>query len=222
MRRLRFARVALPAWAVAMLLPAGCEQTPWTRSPTRLFGARIPQSYFVVKASAESDDEPEAGCRDEAWVAAGLGRVNVVPNVFSLPPEAREVPPPKKLAAGAILDSAVAEISGARGECLTAAVRIARVRVTKTGEQIGGLIVTYNGRATEAEVSAQLDEAVLRAFRRRWPGGDCELIDTKTFVQSLTPAKNFGTALVAVVFADTLYPKGGAAEFKSLREIIEQ
>ena len=223
MSRSRFARAAMLAAAVSMLVLGGCEQPPWVRSRTFLFGGRIPRSYFVAQASAESDDEPEAGCRDEAWVSAGLGEVNVTANVFSLPAEAREIAPPNRLARGALLDAAVAEISGARGECLTAAVRIVRVRVKKTGEQIGGLIVTYNGHAGEAEVSAQLDEAVLRAFRRRWPGDDCELIEPKTVIRSLTPRKKFGTVLVAVVFADVLHPQaGGPTEFKSLREIISE
>lgn len=211
--------------ALSILMPAlaGCEQPPWAQSRTFLFGGRLPRSYFLAKASAQSDDEPEAGLRDAARVAAGLGAVNVVPGVLSLPVEAEEIHPPESLPPGAMLDAAVAELSGPKGRRLTAAVRIAQVRDTKTGGNLGGLIVTYRGDAEPAQAVAQLDRALQRAFERRYSKDDCELVSPKTVVESLTPEKKLGTVLVAIVFTNVIHPQvGGPEEWKSLREIVSE
>jgi pyruvoyl-dependent arginine decarboxylase (PvlArgDC) len=223
MNRSGSANAMLLLCLISIAAAGGCEQPPWARSRTFLFGGRIPRSYFLAKASAESDQEGQLGCRDEAWVAAGLGRVNVVPGVFALPVEAEEIPPPERLRPGSMLDAAVAEISGAKGEVLTAAVRIAQVRARKTGRNLGGLIVTYRGHASSEEALAKLDQTLQQAFERRYDPADRELANPKTVIESLTPKKKYGTVVVAVVFADVVWPQtGGPLEFKPLREFIGQ
>lgn len=223
MNRPRAPEIVLLVLWLSVLATAGCQQPPWGRSQTFLSGGRVPRSYFFAKASAESDEQPDVGCRDQAWVAAGLGTVNVVPGVSSLPIEAEEIDPPQRLSAGAMLDAAVAEISGAQGQRLTAAIRLARVRAKQTGESLGGLIVTYRGHADQAQALDRLEQSLQRAFARRYPQADSELANRRTIVESLTPKRKFGTVLVAVVFTDVIHPQtGGPTEWKPLREIVSE
>ena len=221
MRQVRGAKAVL-LLAVLTAALSGCEK-PWARSKTFVLGPRVPRQYFFTSAAVQSDDGPQASCRDQARVQAGLGAVNVVSSVAVLPREAREIEPPARLPTGCILDAAVAEISGPKGQRLTAAVMVAQVRLRKTGESVGGLAVRYQGHAPNVDALAELDRALERSFARRYDSKRFELANPKTVIESFTPERKLGTALVAVVFSDLIHPQiGGPTEFKSLRDVINE
>ena len=203
-------------------VPLGCQEDV-AASKTFLLGSHIPRKYFVTTGTSESDAAPD-DVRDAARVDAGLAYVSLLPCVSVLPAVAKETEVPSEMPHGAVLAGAVAEMTGTRGEVLTAGLIIARVRTRKRGEELGGFVLSYRGNASKAEAAEQLERSAKAAFARRYPADKYELYETRPIVESFVPQKGRGAVIVAVAFLDAVYPNVGAAgaQFQSLREVLNQ
>ena len=162
--------------------------------------------------------------RDAARVDAGLAYVSLQPCVSVLPAVAKETEIPAEMPHGAVLAGAVAEMTGKKGQVLTAGLIVARVRRRSRGEEIGGFVLSYKGSASKAEAAAQLERSAKAAFARRYPADKYELYETRPIVESFVPQKTRGVVIVAVAFLDAVYPNVGAAgaKIQSLREVLNQ
>lgn len=172
-----------------------------------VFGNLIPRSYFVTQGAGESDVGIHAGSYDDALKKANIENCNIIKYSSVMPPEAREVPVPDKIHHGAVLETIHAEMSGMKGEVLTAGLITWKVRRLADGQVIGGFVAEYSGHAAKSTAEQNLTESMHGMNERRGYGLDqYEIIDVRVAVESFTPRKTYGTVIAAIGFVDYIAP----------------
>lgn len=166
-------------------------------------GNRIPKKYFVTSGIGESDITIHAGSFDQALKDAGIHNVNIIQYSSIMPREAERIEK-KELHFGSVVEAIMAVSNGKKGERLTAGLIIGWVY--KGGRKIGGLVAEYHGNDDEEKAKEILKESLNEMFSSRF-SNEYELKDIEIYVRSFIPKKNFGTALVAIVFLSYEYPE---------------
>jgi len=170
-----------------------------------VIGNRIPKDYFLTKGHGESDITVHAGSYHLALKAAGIEMCNIMNYSSILPGISREIKRPKELIHGSVMESISAVATASAGERATAGIIFGWLVNKKSRERFGGLVCEYNGNSSkdEAEKSlrASLNELYINGFDKKF-----DLIETKLTLESFTPKKKFGTALVAICFTNYFFP----------------
>ncbi|AUX44191.1 hypothetical protein SOCE26_056550 [Sorangium cellulosum] len=197
-----------------------------------VLGSRIPKRYIVTSGFGQTDegsgaDPHETGSFDEALVAAGLGKVNLVKYSSVLPPEAEEVP--LEVAAehfhhGAVMDAIVASVSGGSGDVLVAA--LGRMNVyDHESRHIGGFAVEFmNCRhgGTRPAVEAEAEDAIKRAmegvFQRRYRGKGYRYERMPPTIISGFVEKKYGTAIAVIGWVSYIHPVLGETAVEPAEE----
>ncbi len=169
-----------------------------------LFGQRMPKEYFLTSGSGESDVTVHAGSFDMALMAAGIHNQNVITYSSILPPTAVEITK-KELAFGAVAETIMAVAEGKRGENITAGLIYGWVY--EDGGKKGGLVAEYNGHGSREEAEKTLKASLDGMFNARFPDGNFQLADINMRIESFVARKEFGSAVVALVFTSYDYPK---------------
>ncbi len=169
-----------------------------------LFGQRIPKEYFLTSGSGESDVTVHAGSFDMALMAAGIHNQNIIVYSSILPATAVEIPK-KDLTFGAVAETIMATAEGKKGENITAGIIYGWV-YDKNNKK-GGLVAEYHGHGSKEEAEKTLRASLDGMFKARFPDGNLQLKDVKIKIESFTAKKEFGSAIVALVFTSYDYPK---------------
>lgn len=170
-----------------------------------IIGNRIPRDYFVTTGSGESDITVHAGSYHLALKSAGIEMANIMTYSSILPKIATEVPKPRQITHGAVVESIMAVASGNKGEHLNAGITYGWLYDRHTGDRFGGLVCEHNGNNTDEEIRSLLGESIkelyINGFEEHY-----DMRDIRIITQSCVPEKKFGTALVALCFTSYVYP----------------
>jgi len=197
-------RIVFVITTLLVLCIVGCQ----TGKPEAyIFGNRIPKNYFITWGQGESDVTIHAGSYDDALRMAKVENYNIMVYSSVLPPEAREIPIPTIMHHGAVLETIMAEMSGKKGEILTAGLILAHLRRKSDQQDIGGFVAEYHGNEPREVAEANLRAAMQGMFERRYNPAEFELYDIKLIVKSFVPKKKFGTIMVIIGFANYIFPQ---------------
>lgn len=170
-----------------------------------LIGNRIPKDFFVSKGKGESNITVHAGSYHLALKDAGIECYNHMCYSSILPGIAIEVLKPKNYIHGSVAETITAAANAQRGKRATAGIIYGWLFNRKTNQKYGGLVCEYNGNFSEEQAGkslrASLNELYTHGFEE-----DYELKEIKLYTNSIVPKKKFGTALVALVFVNYVYP----------------
>lgn len=164
---------------------------------------RIPRDYFVTSGKGESDVTVHAGSFDMALMEAGIHNLNIITYSSILPPTAKEVKR-KELPFGAVAETIMGVQSGEKGDRVTAGIIYGWIY--KKGEKLGGLVAECHGDMSKEDAEKTLKDSLDGMFKSRFDSNDIELKDITIKIESFTPKKKFGTAIVAIVFMTYDYP----------------
>ncbi len=173
----------------------------------RLSGCRIPNRYFTTRGKGESDITIHAGSYHLALKSAGIEICNIMTYSSILPASAVESKKPP-LVFGSVMESIMAVANSTQGERATAGIIYGWLYDKKTGQKYGGLVCEHNGNYTKEEVQEKLRASLNELYTNGFSEG-YRLEDVRMLVESFTPKKKFGTALVAICFTDYIYPDAG-------------
>ena len=175
-----------------------------TIASNALVGTRIPKDYFITKGKGQSDITVHAGSYHLALKDAGIEMCNIMTYSSIMPAIATQVERPS-LIHGAVMESIMAAASSTKGERATAGIIYGWLYDKETGEKYGGLVCEHNGSYTLEEIEdklrASINELYVNGFSEKYDLRDIELI-----TETITPEKEFGTALVAICFTNYVYP----------------
>lgn len=172
-----------------------------------LIGNRIPKDYFVTTGHGESNIAVHAGSYHLALKAAGIEMCNIMTYSSIMPSIATEIERPQ-MTHGEVMESIMAVAHSTTGKPATAGIIYGWLYDKKTGEKYGGLVCEHNGCYSKIEIEKllklSLNELYTNGFDDKY-----ELRDTRLTIESFTPKKKYGTALVAVCFKNYLVPVVG-------------
>ena len=179
----------------------------WAEPKQIVLGNRIPHTYFITWGTGQSDVAIHTGSYDDALKQAGIENANIMTYSSVMPPEAVEVPVPEKLHHGCVLETIMSEMSGKKGERLTAALIIWNIKRVSDGTLLGGFVAEYHGYGSEQAAEENL-KASLKGMneRRDYAPDKYEVAGERLFVKSLVPEKAFGTVIVAIGFTSYIWP----------------
>jgi arginine decarboxylase len=170
-----------------------------------IIGNRIPKDYFVTMGTGESEIAVHAGSYHLALKDAGIEMANIMTYSSILPGIAREIPKPKVITHGEVMETIMAVSSGVKGERISAGIIYGWLIDKSTGQKYGGLVCEHNGNFTEDELErllhSSINELYINGFDDRFNLEDIHVI-RKTFV----PLKTYGTVLVALCFTNYFVP----------------
>jgi len=170
-----------------------------------MIGNRIPKDYFVTTGSGESDITIHAGSFHLALKKAGIEMANIMTYSSILPSIANRVFSPQHITHGAVVESIMAVANGRKGEQLSAGIIYGWLFDKFTGEKFGGLVCEHNGNYSRKEIvnllTLSLNELYFNGFSEQF-----DLKDQEMIIETHTPSKEYGTALVALCFTNYLYP----------------
>lgn len=177
-----------------------------------VIGNRIPKDYFITTGTGESDITVHAGSYHLALKKAGIEMANIITYSSILPRIARQIPAPRKIVHGSVMETIMAVANGQEGETISAGIIYGWLSSRKTGKRYGGLVCEHNGKYSLPEIrnklEASLNELYINGFEEEYRLSDV-LVTTESFV----PKKKFGTALVALCFTNYFYPILGHKSF---------
>ncbi len=171
-----------------------------------LIGNRIPRDYFIATGRGESDITIHAGSYHLALRQAGIEMCNIMTYSSILPAIAKEIKRPEKLTHGSVMETIMAAASVVKGETATAGISYGWLHHRESDEKYGGLVCEYNGNKSKSEVEVQLQESINELYTN----GYSEMYTLKnitTIIDSFTPQKKYGTAIVALCFVNYLFPQ---------------
>jgi arginine decarboxylase len=200
-------RITIFSISLVLLMSFGLSGCQEANHKTYIFGNRIPNNFFITWGKGESEVTVHAGSFDDALRMAQIQDYNIITYSSILPPEAEEVSVPKVMHHGAVLESIMAEVSGKKGETLTAGLIIWKVRNKSNGQVIGGFVAEYHGNEPKEIAEENLRLAMEGMFDRRFGKEEYETYDTRLIVKSFVPKKNFGTILVLLGFTNYIFPE---------------
>ncbi len=170
-----------------------------------IVGNRIPKDYFVTTGIGESDIAIHAGSYHLALKDAGIEMANIMTYSSILPGLATEIPKPKNITHGEVMEAIMAVANGHKGERISAGIIYGWLNDKKTGERYGGLVCEHNGNYTEEELEQLLHLSINELYINGFDN-DYSLGKLNTIKRSFVPLKTYGTALVALCFTSYFYP----------------
>ena len=188
----------------ADLLPAGAQGANETLQGL-VVGNRVPKDYFITQGTGESDITVHAGSYHLALKKAGIEMSNIMTYSSIMPAFANEIPKPKQITHGAVMESIFAVANGNKGERLTAGIVYGWLHDKQTGQRFGGLVCEHNGNYPVAEIKQLLTSSLYELYTNGFED-QYELKNIRMLTESFVPEKKFGTALVAICFTNYFYP----------------
>lgn len=170
-----------------------------------LIGNRIPKDFFITTGTGESDITVHAGSYHLALKKADIEMCNIMSYSSILPKIATEVPRPKKLVHGSVMETIIAVANCTKGKCGTAGIIFGWLYDKKTKEKYGGLVCEYNGSLPKEEAECQLRQSLNELYTNGY-SNQYDLKSIRSISESFIPKKKFGTALVALCFVNYVYP----------------
>ncbi len=176
-------------------------------SPYVEIGCRIPRDYFWVIGWGESDVGIETGSYDAALTMAGIENFNVMLYTSVLPPEATELPHLPDIHHGSVLEGIIAVQHADRpGTRITAGLLLAKVFRKSDESYLGGFACEYAANGSIEEAEANLREAMLELFARRYSSALYRLAVGKSVLRTFTSERKFATVLVGIGFSSYVAP----------------
>lgn len=172
-----------------------------------LVGNRIPRDFFLTSGSGESEITVHAGSYHLALRAAGIEMANIITYSSILPRRSRQVPRPEHIEHGCVMETIMSWTSCDRGDMATAGLIFGWLH-DENGEKYGGLVCEYNGSLPKEEAEPHLRDMIDELHQNGYEHLDLSVDQIK--VESITPHKRYGTALVALCFVNYEIP-GAAA-----------
>ncbi len=173
-----------------------------------LIGNRIPKDYFITSGVGESGITVHAGSYHLALREAGIEMCNIMVYSSIMPKIAKEVPKPKTLVHGSVMETITASATSKKGQRATASIIFGWLYDKKSGERYGGLVCEYNGHDSaefaEKSLKQSINELYVNGYNEKY-----DLRDYRVTTRSFVPKKKFGTALVSICFLNYVYPKVG-------------
>jgi len=170
-----------------------------------LLGNRIPKDFFLTEGTGESDITVHAGSYHLALREAGIEMCNIMTYSSILPAIATEVPQPRALTHGAVMETIMATATANEGTRATAGIIWGWLFNKTTGDKYGGLVCEYNGSLPESDAERQLQASLEELYTHGY-SEDFDLADSRLIMRSFVPRKRFGTALVSICFLNYLWP----------------
>ncbi len=189
-------RVAVPA-------QPEYRQAQWTEPV--VLGNRVPKDYFITSGRGESEITVHAGSYHLALRAAGIEMCNIMTYSSILPAIAREVSKPQLLQHGSVMETIMAVSSAEHDQRATAGIIFGWLYDKRSGGRHGGLVCEYSGSYGEAEAEEQLRASLQELYENGY-SDQYFLRETRLIMDSLVPAKKYGTALVSICFLNYLWP----------------
>lgn len=168
-------------------------------------GTRVPKDYFVATGNGESDITVHAGSYHLALRDAGIEMCNVITYSSILPACANEVQRPRELIHGSVLETIMAVSTSRKGKRATAGIIWGWLFDRDSGEKHGGLVCEYNGNLSPAHAEEQLRESLRELYSNGY-SESFHLDDIRLHLESFTPRKRFGTAIVSLCFLNHYIP----------------
>lgn len=169
-----------------------------------IIGNRIPKDYFITTGHGESDITIHAGSYHLALKDAGIEMCNIMTYSSILPAIATEIERPQ-MTHGEVMESIMAVAHSTKGKPATAGIIFGWLYDRDNGQKYGGLVCEHNGNYSKKEVERllrlSLNELYTNGFDDRY-----ELRDVKLTIDTFTPKKKHGTALVALCFKNYVVP----------------
>src|SRR3989344_4503252 len=181
------------------------KQVLVTKKSAVLIGMRIPKDYFVTAGKGESDITVHAGSYHLALKDAGIEMCNIMIYSSIMPSIARQVERPKELTHGAVMETIMAVAHAKKGQKATAGIIYGCLYDKRTGQRYGGLVCEHNGNYSldevEKKLKASINELYYNGFSEKY-----ELRNISIIKKSVTAAKKYATALVALCFTNYVLP----------------
>jgi arginine decarboxylase len=158
---------------------------------------RVPHHFFRTRGSGESDITVHAGSYHLALRDAGIEMANIMMYSSILPASAEEIEQKDwHPVHGEVMESIVCDATCELGSTATAGI-ITGILVATDGTVIGGLVCEQSGSDPE-----HVEELLRAALNELHQNGyeQYALKDVQLDMQTVTPEKRYGTALVAVCF----------------------
>jgi arginine decarboxylase len=170
-----------------------------------LIGKRIPKDFFITKGTGQSDITTHAGSYHLALKKAGIEMCNIMTYSSIMPGISTQINKPKDFTHGEVLESIMAVAHAEKGKKATAGIIFGWLYDKKTGKKFGGLVCEHNGEYSMKEIkeklNASINELYLNGFSKKY-----HLKNTKKIIESITPKKKYGTALVGICFINYIVP----------------
>jgi arginine decarboxylase len=170
-----------------------------------IIGNRIPKDYIITKGTGQSDHTVHAGSYHLALKEAGVEMCNIMTYSSILPAIATEIPRPKQLVHGSVMESIFSVCTVNQGERATAGIIFGWLYHKKTRAKYGGLVCELYGdhsiKEIERRLHASLDELYTNGY-----SDEFHLKARRVTTSSFVPKKKYGTALVALCFVNYHYP----------------
>jgi arginine decarboxylase len=167
-----------------------------------LIGNRIPRDFFLATGVGESDITIHAGSYHLALRDAGIEMANIMTYSSILPKHARRVPKPDHIVHGEVMETIQAASSCMYGERATAGIIWGWLY--DGSERYGGLVCEYNGSLAPEEARGHLKEMLTELHTNGYE--HLSLRDIEVHIESVTPEKMYGTALVSLCFMNYEVP----------------
>ena len=162
-----------------------------------IVGQRVPRNFFVTTGKGESDITIHAGSYHMALKDADIEMCNIMQYSSILPGEAKEIPKPKKLTHGSVMEAIMGVCTCGKGEVGTAGIIYGWLYNKETEEKYGGIVCEYNGPKLKEEASLELREALQEIYFNGY-SDEFFLKDEELIVETIIPKKQHGTVLVAI------------------------
>ena len=163
-----------------------------------IVGNRIPTGYFTTSGRGESDITVHAGSYHLALCEAGIQAANIITYSSILPGSARKISQSSyQITHGEVMETIMAVAHTIQGQTATAGIIFGWLK-DKSGTRFGGLVCEYNGGINEIDVKSHLMDMLNELHQNGYE--HYSLSDVEYHVQTVTPKKKFGTALVAICF----------------------
>jgi arginine decarboxylase len=169
-----------------------------------IIGNRIPKDFFITTGHGESDITIHAGSYHLALKDAGIEMCNIMTYSSIMPAIATEIERPKMIH-GEVMESIMAVAHSKKGKPATAGIIYGWLYDRNSGEKYGGLVCEHNGNYSknviEKLLKSSLNELYTNGFDDKY-----ELKDIRITMETFTPKKKHGTALVAICFKNYVVP----------------
>lgn len=175
-----------------------------------IIGNRVPKDYFITKGTGESDITIHAGSFHLALKSAGIEMSNIMAYSSILPAIANEIPKPKRITHGSVMEAIISVANGRKNERVTAGIIFGWLYYKKnpdnmgTEKKYGGLVCEHYGNYTVEEIKEKLYNSIMELYNNGYK--EFYLREITTVTESFVPKKEYGTALVALCFTNYFYP----------------
>jgi arginine decarboxylase len=169
-----------------------------------IVGNRIPTGYFTTSGSGESDITVHAGSYHLALCEAGIEAANIITYSSILPGTAREVSQAGyTITHGEVMETIMAVAHTVQGQTATAGIIFGWLK-NDDGSRYGGLVCEYNGGLDPVNIESHLMDMLNELHQNGYE--KYSLSEIEYHIQTVTPQKKFGTALVAICFVSYEVP----------------